>query len=193
MEATEADLERQACEVHPDRQSVARCAECKRATCLSCAVPFRGGVLCTSCAARALGEPSPPPQVRASPRGTGRVTGVLLGLALVLTIPPWHWFGPLNQPFSAWRAEPDLWATVACGLLAGSAVVLLWSVTRRPAHPRWAVATYGALAALASAATLLAVLGAPLFARHTPAPMALMLAATLAAATAVVQLVRSRP
>jgi hypothetical protein len=193
MEATEADLERQACEVHPDRQSVARCAECKRATCLSCAVPFRGDVLCTSCAARALGEPTPPPQVPASPRGLTRTAGVLLGVALVLTIPPWHWFGPLNQPFSAWRAEPDVWPTVACGLLAASAIVLLWSATRRPTQPRVAVAAFGVLAALAAAATLRAFLGTLDFVRHTPAPIAVMLAAALAAGAAGAQLVRSRP
>jgi hypothetical protein len=192
VEATEADLERQACEIHPDRHSVGRCAECGRATCLACAVPFKGRVLCTSCAARALGEPSPPPQAPIAPRGPERVAGVLLGIALILTIPPWHWFGPLEQPFSAWRAEPDVWPTVACGLLAASVAVLVWTLTRRPAPARMAVATYGVLAALASAATLRAFLGTLDLVRHTPAPIAAMVAAALAAVMAAVQLVRSR-
>jgi hypothetical protein len=192
MGTADLDVERQVCAVHTDRHAVDRCAECGRPACLSCAVPFRGRVLCASCAARALGEPSPQAEAPRAWRLANRLAGALLAAALLLTIPPWHRFGALTQPLSAWRPEPDPWPTAACALLLAAALVVLASMAlRRPPTPL-IIAAYGGLAALAGLAILRAFFGAPDFYRHTAAPLAALVASMVIALLSVVQLARGR-
>lgn len=189
----EVDVERQSCAVHGDRSAVARCAECGRAACLACAIPFRGRILCTSCAARALGEPTPPPVVSPPSRGPHLLAAGLLGVVLLLTLVPWHGFpGALTQPVSAWRAEPDPWPTVACGLFLGAAVVLGASLLRGRPLGRLPVAAYSTLAGLATAATVRAFLGTPDHFDHTLAPFAIMALGAGAAVIGAVRLARAR-
>jgi hypothetical protein len=189
----EAEVERRPCAVHGDRSAVARCAECGRAACLTCAIPFRGRVLCSSCAARALGEPTPPLTVSPPSRGPDLMATVILVGALLLTLVPWHGFpGALTQPVSAWRAEPDPWPTVACGLLLGAAVVLAASLLRGRPPGRLTALAYSTFAGLATAATVRAFLGTPDHFEHTPAPFAIMALGAGAAAVGAVRLVRAR-
>jgi hypothetical protein len=188
----ELDIERQSCAIHGDRGAVARCEECGRLACLACAIPFRGRVLCSSCAARALGEPSPAPAVSRLSRGPDLAASALLGVALLLTLVPWHRFGALTQTLSAWRAEPDPWPTVACVLLLAAALVLAVPVIRRRPAGRLYTLGYSALAGLGGAATLRAFLGTPDFVRHTPAPFGIMALCAGAAAIGAVRLFRAR-
>jgi hypothetical protein len=188
----EPDLQRQSCAVHGDRAAVARCEQCGRLACLACAIPFRGRVLCSSCTARALGEPSPEPAVSQPSHGPDLAAAALLGMALLLTLVPWHRFGALTQTLSAWRAEPDPWPTVACGLLLAAAVVLAVPVVRRRPAGRPFTLAYAALAGLAGAATLRAFLGTPDFVRHTPAPVGIVALCAGAVAIGGVRLFRAR-
>lgn len=182
MAGSDVDIERQACSIHTDRQAVERCGECGRPTCLACAVPFRGRVLCTSCAARALGEQTPAEERAPIPsRRPDLVAGGLLAGALMLTILPWHRFGPLTERFTAWGLEPEPWPTVAVALLVVALVAaVLPGVLRLPSW-RAQAAVYGGVDLLAGLAVLRSIMGAPDFVRHTPIPF-LVLAVTVGVA-----------
>lgn len=188
MGGQDVDIERQACSIHTDRQAVERCAECGRPACLACAVPVRGRVLCTSCAARELGERTPaeePAPVRS--RRPDLVAGALLLAALVLTIPPWHRIGPLTEWFTAWGLEPEPWPTAAVALLFVALVAaVLPGVLRLPSW-RTQAAVYGIADLLAGLAVLRSIMGALDFFRHTPIPFLVL---ALTAGVAVVGLVR---
>jgi hypothetical protein len=182
MAGSDVDIERQACSIHTDQQAVGRCAQCSRLTCLTCAVPFRGRVLCTSCAARALGERTPAEDsapVRS--RRPDLVAGTLLVVALLLTIPPWHRIGPLTEWFTAWGLEPEPWPTAAVALLVVALVAAVLPGLFRLPSWRAQAAAYAGIAVLAALAVLRSIMGALDYFRHTPIPF-LVLALTVAAA-----------
>jgi hypothetical protein len=190
--AAEADQPRERCAVHAERPSVGRCEECGRATCLDCAVPFRGRLLCTSCASRALGTPEPVqrPAVRAS-RGSTAVVGGLLTLALAATIPPWHRSGTLTRPFSTWRPLPEVAVLVAVLALIVAGGLLVAGALRR----RLSAGVMGAVAGLClvgAAATVVSLVRAPDFYAFTPAPFVVLGASVLAATAAFATLARGR-
>ena len=172
MPGEQTTVESRWCEVHPDRQAVERCAECGRAACLSCAVPVRGQVLCAECARRVVGEPirGPAPS-RAGSRLPDLVATILLGIALLATLVPWDRFGNLTGMLSAWRLRPDPWPLLAALMLLGATVAAGVVLVRRwPAVLWYSAAAYTALGAAAALAVLVAVLRAPDFTSHTPAP-----------------------
>lgn len=174
--ATEAVL-KGSCEVHPDRPAIERCASCGRAVCLACAVPFRGRVLCRTCAGRELGDPDPP-EPKPVPRRIPTAALVAFALALAATVAPWDRFGPRTSMFSAWRWSPDPWSFVACASVAVAAAVSM--VGRLLPTPL--VARAGTLFGVAAAgATAWMVVASPDYVRHTPAPY-IALAAALAGA-----------
>ena len=189
MAQQEVDLERVSCSIHADRQAVALCASCGRPACLACSVPFRGEVLCTACAARALGEELPeegPTPVRAS--RPDPVAGALVLGALLLTIPPWHRFGPLDHPLAALRPTPEPWPMITALLLLGALVV---AVAPRPLRLRSARAQGLALVLLlvpAGAAVAWSVMGSRNFIEHSPVPYVLL---ALVAAAVTLGLVRT--
>jgi hypothetical protein len=195
METPQKTLERRHCDVHTDRPAVERCASCGRAVCLDCAVPVRGEVLCTSCAAREAGVPTPP---EPSPQPVGRVRDLvsagLLGTALMATVPPWDRFGALTSLLSAWRPEPQLWPLMACLLVAAAALAVAARLGVIPVHPppRAARLAYGVLALLAGAAAGQAVLASPDYVTHTPAPYVVLAAAVSAGVVGLAGL-RRRP
>lgn len=192
MTSQDVDIERQACSIHTDRQAVERCAECGRPACLACAVPFRGRVLCTSCAARELGERTPaeePAPVRS--RRPDLVAGALLAAALLLTIPPWHRFGPLTEWFTAWGLEPEPWPSAAAALLVVALVAaVLPGVLRLPSR-RAQAGVYGGLDLLAGLSVLRSITGAPDFVRHTPIPFLVLAVTAGVAVVAIVRLARA--
>jgi hypothetical protein len=158
----DAHVDRATCSIHTDRQAVARCALCGRATCLACAIPFRGEVLCAGCAAQALGEERPPEEpgpVR--DRRPDLVAGGLLVAALALTIPAWHLFGPLNQPLSAWNPTLDAWAAAAGILLVVALIVALVPRLIRIATTRGQAMAYGGLVFFAGLCILRSLMIAP--------------------------------
>jgi hypothetical protein len=166
---------------------------CGRAACLVCAVPVRGEVLCVSCAAREVGAPPPPEPVPApAGRRSDVVAGILLGLALVATAPPWDRFGALTSPFSAWDASPEPWTLLACILVAAAALAAAARLGILPIHPtpRAGRITYGLLALAAAAATAQALLASPDYVSHTPAVYVTLVGAFGAA---VIGLLRQRP
>ena len=174
--------------MHAERTAVDRCQDCGRAACLACAVPFRGRVLCRTCAAKAVGTPDPPeePVARPSPRMDLLVGGVLL-VALAATIPPWHRSGTLTGSFSAWRPGTELPVflavlalVAAIGLVAGSAL------RRVPVRS----GTVAALATFSAGATAFSLIRAPDFYAFTPAPFVTMGASLVGAALC---LARRRP
>lgn len=173
MAGEQTTLESRWCEVHPDRQAVERCTECGRAACLSCAIPVRGRVLCAECARRLVGEPV---RAQAPSRGLGSrlpdvAATMLLGAALLATLVPWDRFGNLTGVLSAWRLRPDPWPLLAALMLLVATIAAGLVLLRRwPAILRYSAAAYTAMGAAAALAVVIALLRAPDFTSHTPAP-----------------------
>jgi hypothetical protein len=186
---SEVAVARERCAVHPDRPSVGRCASCDRPSCLDCAVPFRGRLLCQACASRALGSPSPPEPARPRPSRRPEIAAaVLLGLALLATVPPWHRSGTLTSVLSAWRPGAQPWSLVACiGLVAALSAVLGPVVLGR-ALSRPIAAAYALMAALAATATLITLAVAPDYISPTAAPFGALAAAAGASAVGLTRM-----
>ena len=179
MSSTKTEVGRGTCSVHLERPAVGACDSCGRAVCIACAIPFRGGVLCVSCAARELGEPLPPPAVPARSRRPDLVAATLLALALAAGSLPWDRLGILTSFLSAWRPTPEPWPFVATVLLviAGLAAVLpLRFGPRRPT--RGAALAYGLCAIAAATAAARQIYGSPDFVSHTPIPYVVVALAT---------------
>jgi hypothetical protein len=152
--------------------------------CLGCAVPFRGRLLCVSCASRALGTPEPPERVVPRPGAAAQLAvGVLLLVGLGATVPPWHRRGTLTGSFSAWNPAGHavvfvaVVALVAATTLAGAAAV-------RRSGPG-AVLGVGALALASAVSTTATLVPAPDFYAFTAAPFVSLGAAVAAAAAAL--------
>jgi hypothetical protein len=151
---------------------VARCQGCQRLLCLSCAIPFRGRVLCAADAARELGAPEPLPQPVARSARRPLVTVGLLLLALVATFPPWHRSGVLTSVLSAWRPT-DPWAMVSC-LALGVGTLLAVGTAIRGRRPAWLGPASAGAALAGGAAAIVALLRAPDYFSPTPAPFAVV-------------------
>jgi hypothetical protein len=192
----EATVKRQPCAVHGDQPAVETCASCGRLACLDCAIPFRGEVLCAECAARKLGDPVPEPQPPdRRPRRPELVAAILLGLAVLGTVPPWDRFGSLTGWFSAWGAEPETWPLVASvGALTAMAVAL-WLAVRKRNPRRLQLMGLGILALVGAVASAWVIFGAPPFVDHTVAPYLTLVGTTAAAILTLGRLRRvpSRP
>jgi hypothetical protein len=178
--STEPSSTKDRCAVHPDRTSVGACQECRRPSCLSCAIPFRGRLLCRTCASRALGSPDaeeasvPEPSTRPE-----LVAGAILAVGVLATIPPWHRAGSLSGILSAWSPTGEIPVFVAFLCMAGAAAVILWAaLAHRPGPGPAAVAAV--LSGAASLAIAFSLLRAPDFYAFTPAPF-VALAAAIAA------------
>lgn len=185
--SSDLSLENQTCDAHADRPAVDRCASCGRTVCLRCAVPVRGRVLCTTCAAREVGEPPPAVRERRRRSVPASVAVVLLGLALVATIPPWDRFGTALSP---WRPSVSPWrvlATVAVLLAFAAAAVALRRGPRTPR--RGTTAAYTVLAASGATAIAWQIVASPDYVAHTWAPYVMI---ALAAAAALVGALRLR-
>jgi hypothetical protein len=192
--APERTAARERCEVHDDRPSVGRCETCGRATCVVCAIPFRGRLLCESCASRELGVPEPPvPRPARRPRRPEVAATILLGIGLLATIPPWHRSGPLTELLSAWRTGPQPWPLIASvGALAGLALAMAPLASRT--HSLRTVARMYALAGgVAAAAAALALAASPDYTSPTVAPFALVAVAASAAVLGFARARRPRP
>jgi hypothetical protein len=186
---SEAAIVRERCAVHPDRPSVGRCASCERPSCLDCAVPFRGSILCQTCASREIGFPRPPEPARARPSRRPEIAaGVLLALALLATVAPWHRSGTLTSVLSAWRPGGQPWSLVACiGLVAAlSAILGPMVLGRAPSRPL--AAAYALMAALAAVATIITLAAAPDYISPTLAPFGTVAAAAGASAVGVTRM-----
>ena len=180
---------KQTCANHADRPAIDRCSSCGRTVCLGCAVPVRGSILCTGCAAREIGEPAPSVPVRTTTRLPEAIAGAALALALLGTVPPWDRFGALTAPFSAWRTTPSPWPLLATlALVVAAAAVVLPAVRGRGATRATAVA-YATFSTLAAGLVAWQVFGSPDYVAHTPAPYAVM---TLAFGAALVGALRLR-
>jgi hypothetical protein len=166
------------------------CHSCGRAVCLSCAIPFRGEVLCESCAARRLGAPSPEPRPVASSRRPELVAATLLLVGLVATAPPWHRSGTLTSAFSAWVPSPDPWPLIACLAMAAAGGVALGSALLGDSPSRAASRGYAALAAGAAVIAARTLLAAPDYFSPTPAPFVAFAASLGAAVIGAVRLRR---
>jgi hypothetical protein len=168
---------------------VGRCESCGRATCLDCAVPFRGRLLCDSCASRELGVPEPAARPSRGPRRPDVAAAILFGLGLLATIPPWHRSGPLTGALSAWRTGPQPWPLIASvGALVALAVVLAPMAFRAPSLR--SMARISALAGgVAAGAAALALAASPDYTSPTLAPFAMV---ALVGSAAVLGFTRSR-
>lgn len=189
MAAPEKTAARERCAVHEDRPSVGSCEACGRATCLVCAIPFRGRLLCHSCASRELGVPEP-----TAPRPSHRLrpevaATILFGIGLLATIPPWHRSGPLTELLSAWRSGPQPWPLIASvGTLLGLAVALAPLVSRTRLL-RAVASTYALAGGVTAVSGVLALAASPDYTSPTLAPFALV---AMAGSAAVLGFARSR-
>jgi hypothetical protein len=171
---------------------VGRCERCSRTTCLDCAVPFRGRLLCDSCASRELGVPEPAP--RPSRRRRPEVTAaILFGIALLATVPPWHRSGPLTEMLSAWRSGPQPWPLIAsAAALVAFGVALAPLASRRlPLH---AVSrSYAGVGTVAATASAIALAAFPTYTSPTLAPFAMVAVTGSAAVVGFAKSRRPRP
>ena len=167
-----------------------RCESCARATCLVCAIPFRGRLLCEPCASRELGVPEPAvPRPAPRTRRPEVAAAILFGIGLLATIPPWHRSGPLTELLSAWRTGPQPWPLVASvGALVALAVVMA-PLASRTISLRAVAGTYALAGGVAGAAAALALAASPDYTSPTLAPFALV---SVAASAAVLGFARSR-
>ena len=158
--------------------------------CLRCAVPVRGQVLCTACAARAVGEPAPLVPKRRTTRIPESVAATLLGLALIATIPSWDRFG---TPLSPWRPSVSSWRLAGAVALLLAFVAASLSAWRGPSRPTFAAAVaFTALSSVAAVAIGWQLYGSPDFVAHTAVPYAVIALSTAAAVVGAVRLRRLR-
>lgn len=170
-----------------------RCDSCGNPACLSCAIPVRGKLLCQTCASRELGAPEPPASITRRPRRPDVAAAVLLGVALLATIPPWHRSGPLTEVLSAWRPGPQPWPLIASlGALVALAAALAPVATRR-ISARAGAAACALVASLAGVAAALALAASPDYTSPTLAPFAVLAAAGSAAILGFASSRRARP
>jgi hypothetical protein len=178
---------RERCAVHTDRPSVARCDSCGRPACLSCAVPFRGRILCQECASRELG--APPPAEPVVPRPSRRldvIVAAVLAVGVIGTVAPWHRAGPLTGMLSAWRPGPQPWPLLASITLVAALPAAGWLLLSA-SRARPATVALTLLAAISAAATAVALAAAPDYTSPTAAPFVVLATATLAASLGVVR------
>ena len=152
-------------------------------------MPFRGRVLCTTCASKALGTPEPVDR-SVPPRSLriGSLVGGLLGIALLATVPPWHRSGTLTGTFTAWRPGGEIPVLLAVlSTVAATVALVVGAVTLRRSPGKVLIAVAG-LSLVAAGSTAFSLLRAPDFYAFTPAPFVALAASTAAAAAAVVGL-----
>lgn len=169
------------------------CESCGRETCLECAIPFRGRLLCEACASRELGVPEPPARPARRWRRPDVVATILFGLALLLTIPPWHRSGPLTEMFSAWRAGPQPWPLLSSVAALGAFLAAL-APALIPTLPRWTAArAYAIIGTVAAVAAIVALAASPDYTSPTPAPFAMVVTTASGAALGFTRSRRPRP
>jgi hypothetical protein len=157
-------------------------------------VPFRGRVLCTTCASKALGTPEPVDgSVPRRSLGIGLLVGGLLGIALVATIPPWHSSGTLTGTFTAWRPGGEIPVLLAVLSTVVAAVALFVGAAILRRLPRAVLIAVAGLSLLAAGLTAFSILRAPDFYAFTPAPFVTLAASMAAMAAAVAGLARQGP
>ena len=188
MDSSEATLARERCTLHPERSAVGHCERCRRAVCLDCAVPFRGGLRCDRCAAIELGDPEPVPRPR-RPRLRAEYGALLLLLvALGATAPAWHRSGTLTTAFAAWNLRLDGWAALGSAASAIAALGMLAGVLR-PSFARAGTLVGGGAAAISAIAISIALLRIPGFFSTTIAPVVALICVTAAAGVCAFRLV----
>jgi len=157
------------CTLHPDQPAEGRCERCGRPACLACAIPVRGQLVCREDALEEIGAleeaAAPPPPAR--PGSRERVAAGLLVVALGATVAPWHRFGILTSILSGWTPQAGWWAPLACLLILAAASAAAW---RLRGGGRRSLRASAALAAAGALATAIAVVAAPPFVSHSPAP-----------------------
>lgn len=142
------------CANHAAIPAVGICDVCRKAICLSCAVPVRGRLVCHEDLSGVLEDvsiaPRPPELVRLPIQGDGlAIAG--FALVLVLSVFPWTRFGDTSGYLEAWSLHWSLAAVV------GSALGLAFALRalRRPIDPRTVAAVYAGLALIVGGAALL--------------------------------------
>lgn len=141
---------------------MATCDGCGRSLCLACAIPVRGLVYGGECLPDDVAGHAPSAIPAPPPDPAGRWTGIGLGIALIATFLPWTRFGRGSGGFGAWNAT---WA--GCATVAFLIGALVWAVRRfRPGRMSGVLdlALVG-FAGLGLAATIMALLRPPTFAR----------------------------
>ena len=168
------------CAIHSDRPSVGRCTRCQRTVCLQCAIPFRGEVLCETCAARELGDPAPEPEPARWRPASRHLAAGLAVVATVATVPPWHRSGTLTSPLSAWNPAVEAAATVASASAVLAAILSL-ALLAVPRARRSLAAAAAVLAAAAFVVGGVMVVQTPDFFAFTAAPYVFLAAAAVTA------------
>lgn len=112
-----------------------------------------------------------------------------LSVAALATIPPWDRFGALTGLLSAWSTTQGWTSVVASVCLALAAAVAL---AGRLVPVRLAAGAYVVLGGAGALAGARAVLGAPDYVRHTPAPYVAVAAAAVGVAIGVARLAATR-
>ncbi|HZA61193.1 MAG TPA: hypothetical protein VE754_05845 [Actinomycetota bacterium] len=178
------------CSVHTDRDAIERCARCGRPVCLTCAIPVRGEVLCLEDATNELEVPAVAVEPAPISRTIELAMSLLLVVALVTTLIPWHRFGILTSVLSAWQLEGGVWPPLtALSALAG-ATVSARQARRSARRSRRRALGATLLAGTTAVAAMAAVLAAPPYVSHSPAPFVALAASAIATVAGAVGLRR---
>jgi hypothetical protein len=179
------------CSVHLERPAVGACDSCGRAVCVACAIPFRGRVLCSGCAARELGEPVPPPPTPLRSRTPDIVAAALVALALVVGTLPWDRLGGFTSFLSAWRPTPEPWPLVANLMLVAAGLAATLPLRFGPRRPtRGGALAYGVASIAAATAAAGEIYGSPGYIAHTPIPFIVVAFAVGAGCVGLLQALR---
>jgi hypothetical protein len=150
------------CENHPSKPAVAACNECGKSLCISCAIPVRGEVLGPECVEARTGVPAEQPTAEERARFAQPAAAVGFGVLVVSSVLPWSHYGLGSGAFGAWGTDVR-WASAAltCGLIG----CVVWIVDNTGARRgrTWAARAEAILAAVALAASILALIRPPAF------------------------------
>jgi hypothetical protein len=159
--------------------AVGACDVCAKATCISCAIPIRGRLVCHDCLPTVLEDAplAPPPPARLPLPGKGDFLAIAgFALIVVLSVFPWTRFGDNSGYLDAWSPHWSLAAVI------GATVGLAFAIRslRRPLDPRLVSAAYvgmGLLVALAAILHRRHPAGSPLATASGASRLALLFAA----------------
>jgi hypothetical protein len=139
--------------------SVARCENCGRTLCITCAIPVRNTVYGTECLAAVLGDDVAAQAgntARRAPSARLMTVTCAFAVAVIGTLLPWTRFQEGSGPFGAWGLSPR-WSLVA----AVAAVVGLAASLRAWRETTAALATALRLSAVALVAGCVLAIGRP--------------------------------
>jgi hypothetical protein len=155
---------------------VAECERCGRRLCISCAVPFRGGVVGRECLRQVLPDtPLLIPAAPVAPRPWDVVAAAAFGLVLAMTLFPWSKFGEDSGSLEAWSRH---WSLLSAAAAAGGLLAAV-SFALHPWRLRLEAAVYTVFGMACGAGAFLHHLNPPPLSEPSAIPLVAMVGPTV--------------